>query len=417
MRTTPGTNLRFKRNVLWKTALLLLLVTATFSQKARASETATSQDNNNAENAEPSGNPNNTSDELEERFALTGPVQFPKEDPDTCVSPEALDGLCVEIKFCRQLRRVGLNDLRKYICGFHGSTPLLCCAGLQKSGPLPRPQPGPESKPNGLQRPPRPQFLPQNCGVGALQTNRIVGGREAVPGSYPWIIAVFVEFNNQKIHICGATLVSQRHVVSAAHCFFDGKHPLPYNIFRMRIGDYDIDRSDEVTGTLELNILGYRTHPGYVQKTYLNDISLSFLVQDVLFTKTIGPVCLPYTGFEQNLTNARAIVAGWGYTKYQSGKSNSVLKETDIPVWSMEACAKAFKNELNITDDYLCAGDGEGKTDSCQGDSGGPLIMWGDDGRYYLMGIVSFGKKCATPGYPGAYTRVTKQLEWLNHNF
>lgn len=52
-----------------------------------------------------------------------------------------------------------------------------------------------------------------------------------------------------------------------------------------------------------------------------------------------------------------------------------------------------------------------------QGDSGGPLIMWGDDGRYYLMGIVSFGKKCATPGYPGAYTRVTKQLEWLNHNF
>lgn len=72
MRTTPGTNLRFKRNVLWKTALLLLLVTATFSQKARASETATSQDNNNAENAEPSGNPNNTSDELEERFALTG---------------------------------------------------------------------------------------------------------------------------------------------------------------------------------------------------------------------------------------------------------------------------------------------------------------------------------------------------------
>lgn len=85
----------------------------------------------------------------------------------------------------------------------------------------------------------------------------------------------------------------------------------------MRIGDYDIDRSDEVTGTLELNILGYRTHPGYVQKTYLNDISLSFLVQDVLFTKTIGPVCLPYTGFEQNLTNARAIVAGWGYTKYR----------------------------------------------------------------------------------------------------
>lgn len=85
----------------------------------------------------------------------------------------------------------------------------------------------------------------------------------------------------------------------------------------MRLGDHDITQNDEIAGTLELNILGYKTHPGYVQKTYLNDISLSYLAEDVPFSKTIGPVCLPYTGFEQDLTNARAIVAGWGYTKYR----------------------------------------------------------------------------------------------------
>ncbi|OQR73822.1 hypothetical protein BIW11_09495 [Tropilaelaps mercedesae] len=441
----------FKNVLLWSAVLPALVL----SQLAQAADTAAPKSDVKNASADvaisvASGGANDTNGDFEERFALPGPVVFPEDDPDSCVSPEDRSGLCVEIKYCRSLRRVGLNSLRKYICGFHGNTPLLCCAGLQKSYPKPdpgswpssqpqsypqlkpQPQPQPQLQP-GLSsndfRPPKPSFLPEQCGIGALQANRIVGGREATPGSYPWIIAVFVDFNNQKIHICGATLVSHRHIVSAAHCFFDGKNPgyispcalrrfrLPYNIYRMRLGDHDITREDEVTGTLELPILGYKTHPGYVQKTYLNDISMSYLAEDVPFSKAIGPACLPYTGFEQDLTRARAIVAGWGYTKYQSGKSNPILKETDIPIWSMEECAKAFKNELNITEDYLCAGDGEGKTDSCQGDSGGPLIMWGDDGRYYLMGVVSFGKRCATPGYPGAYTRITKQLKWLNSNF
>ena len=81
-----------------------------------------------------------------------------------------------------------------------------------------------------------------------------------------------------------------------------------------------------------------------------------------------------------------------------------------MPVTSDRMCRAAYAGtETVVADTMLCAGEEEGGVDACQGDSGGP-IMCGDQ----LSGIVSTGRGCARPGYPGIYTQVSEsELHWV----
>lgn len=93
-----------------------------------------------------------------------------------------------------------------------------------------------------------------------------------------------------------------------------------------------------------------------------------------------------------------------------------------MPVVSTEQCRVPFlRTSAAIDDRVICAGYTSGGRDACQGDSGGPLMyaekrrgVSGND--FYQIGVVSFGYKCAEPGYYGVYTRVTAFLDWIQEN-
>jgi len=61
-----------------------------------------------------------------------------------------------------------------------------------------------------------------DCGVpdvSPLVFNRIVGGTEAVPHSWPWLVSLTHRRQSWR-HQCGGSVIAHRWVVTAAHCMY-----------------------------------------------------------------------------------------------------------------------------------------------------------------------------------------------------
>lgn len=59
-----------------------------------------------------------------------------------------------------------------------------------------------------------PQAL-RGCGTTLKSRSRLTGGRPADPTEWPWMVALL---KKDKSQYCGGVLITDRHVLTAAHC-------------------------------------------------------------------------------------------------------------------------------------------------------------------------------------------------------
>ena len=141
------------------------------------------------------------------------------------------------------------------------------------------------------------------------------------------------------------------------------------------------------------------------------DFSLLELNEELTYSANVRPACLPQDP-NDDFIGAKAVVSGWGALAPHSNSTHikhpQHLQDVTVTVTSNDKCGEYPRDE--ITDKMMCAHN-PGK-DSCQGDSGGPLVT-AINGRYTLIGVVSWGYGCALPDYPGVYARVTTVLDWI----
>lgn len=249
---------------------------------------------------------------------------------------------------------------------------------------------------------PDPQSHLCDCGSRTRLASRIVGGERSEIQKYPWMAGI-TAFGTL---YCGGALIASGFVLTAAHCFkpFNVEQgPVSYIGVRLGVtgrneagGDYAVDK--------------IIVHENYNKSVSgVNDIALIKLAQPVEPSARIRPICLP--GPQDSYIGKYGTVAGWGVLTH-GGDLSSTLQEVSVRILSLDECQKIFTQyKKNINSKSVCAGGQKGK-DACQGDSGSPLFIE-DEGIFKIIGVVSWGLKCALDRIPGVYTDVARYLPWI----
>ncbi|XP_026941492.1 transmembrane protease serine 9 [Sagmatias obliquidens] len=243
---------------------------------------------------------------------------------------------------------------------------------------------------------------PQECGARpALEKpTRIVGGLGAASGEVPWQVSL----KEGSRHFCGATVVGDRWLLSAAHCFNHTK----VELVRAHLGTASL--SGVGGSPVKMGLRRAVLHPQYNPSILDFDVAVLELARPLVFNKYVQPVCLPLA-IQKFPVGRKCVISGWGNTQEGNATKPDLLQRASVGIIDQKACSALYN--FSLTDRMICAGFLEGKVDSCQGDSGGPLACEETPGVFYLAGIVSWGIGCAQAKKPGVYTRITRLKGWI----
>ncbi|XP_033108586.1 transmembrane protease serine 9-like isoform X3 [Anneissia japonica] len=239
------------------------------------------------------------------------------------------------------------------------------------------------------------------CGTRMMyRTQRIIGGQETQQGKWPWLVSL----QNQYGHFCGAVIIGNIWILTAAHCTYD-RSVGGINVF---LNSTIIDHDDGYYAQIDEIYM----HPDYNDETLDYDIALLRLRRSLVYSDTVSPICLE-TNETDNIIYDECFIAGWGNTDSDVfvDSGSDILLEANVPVIPRTVCDTYYIG--GITERMICAGYEEGEIDSCSGDSGGPLMCPSNDGSWYVSGVTSWGIGCAQAERPGVYANVPLLTSWV----
>ncbi|XP_029709393.1 chymotrypsinogen A-like [Aedes albopictus] len=255
------------------------------------------------------------------------------------------------------------------------------------------------------------------CGVPQQQKTiqLIVNGFSASKGRWPWHVAIFHKNHPLTAYVCGGTLISTTHVLTAAHCVINPRtgYQLPSKSMLIEAGAYDLNQ--DFQGRQRHSIKAVYKMSNYSRTSPKYDIAILELDSEVELSQYVQPACV-YS--RNDLAGKIGTVIGWGIT--ETNEVSSVLKEAELPVVDTLTCLTSNRYVFGpiLDKGMFCAGYLDGSS-VCNGDSGGG-IFFKVNGAWHVGGIVSYKQVrednnalCRTEGY-AVFTKLHNYLPWIS---
>uniref|UniRef100_A0A7E4VMQ9 Peptidase S1 domain-containing protein n=2 Tax=Panagrellus redivivus TaxID=6233 RepID=A0A7E4VMQ9_PANRE len=258
------------------------------------------------------------------------------------------------------------------------------------------------------------KFTEEEDAANANRNRRIIGGTVASGKEFPFVAMVEAKDDKGKWYECSATVISKKHVLTAAHCVIN-IHQVDKIILvirrepRLKINaNFSNDIRDFITAEVKKVI----PHPDFNMRELSNDVAVLEAEEAFIAQVVPVPVALDFADSQgQSVT-----ILGFGDYNPEGQpldldklQTSEKLRQLKTYIHSAEHCKDAWPDAQK--DMHICVGS---RTEGIAiGDSGGPLLVKNPEGRWIQIGVASFGPRRKYHGKPYGFMKTSYYCPWL----